>query len=96
MITRLIIWLTAIISLTIVFRPLETWTLTFHVNREMSFLGGEYQTRELCEAGAERQLSWARRNYGDRVTWSCERTTMGKIMAPASEAGAGDLDTGTG
>jgi hypothetical protein len=63
----------AMLSMVLAHQYVDTWILTFYISRDSSFVGGEYQTEELCKQGAKRQLPWVRRQTMayDRVRWSC-------------------------
>jgi hypothetical protein len=52
---------------------MEVWVLTFFVTFGAPFVGGEYQTKERCEAAALHQFAYWRIIYSHRLTHKCEQ-----------------------
>jgi len=52
-----------------------TFVLTFTLASGSTFLGGEYQSYERCQKGAQQQLEHWRRYYHRDITWTCKRRT---------------------
>jgi hypothetical protein len=49
---------------------LTIWYLIFWIGHE-PIEGGQYQTRARCEAAVVMQMPFAKKRYGNQVTWEC-------------------------
>lgn len=54
-----------------------SWVLTFHLLYAPPFVGGEYQTEEMCRTAAATQWPWWWQQYGRRlVRFECKQERL--------------------